>query len=146
MKFIFPGIWISIFGLGTLSLWTTARANVPPELPWIFLAAWMGGGAFLLGACASLKRVRLDRDTLYISNFRQEIAVPLRDVDSVTENRWINIHPVTIVFRHTTELGDRITFMPPSRAFALWSSHPVVEELRSAVRSAAYPAARALEV
>jgi len=146
MKFIFPVIWISVFGLGTLSLWTTARENAPPKLPGIFIIAWMGGGVFLLWVCAGLKRVRMDRDTLYISNFRQEIAVPLRDVESVTENRWINIHPVTIVFRRTTEFGDRITFMPPSRVFGAWSPHPVVEELRSAVRSVAYPAARALEV
>jgi hypothetical protein len=100
---------------------------------WIFLAAWLAGIVFILWICADLKRVRMDQDTLYISNFRREIAVPLSEIDSVAENRWINIHPVAIVFRHPTELGGRITFMPTVRMFELtWAPHPVVAQLRMA--------------
>jgi len=133
MKFIFPAVWISVFGLGTLTLWTVARVNVPSQYPWIFLCAWTGGVAFLLWTCAGLKRVRMGGGMLYISNFRREIAVPLSEIDAVTENRWLNIHPVTITFRHPTEFGDRITFMPPVRMFEFsWTPHPVVGQLRMA--------------
>lgn len=49
---------------------------------------------------------------------------------TVTENLWIDIHPVTVHFRTPTEFGRTITFMP--RMLVLWMSHPVVQELRLA--------------
>jgi hypothetical protein len=133
MKFIFPGVWIPLFGAGMLALWPVTHAKLPPYFPWILLLSWLVGVVFSVWIYAGLKRVRMDQDTLYISNFLREIAVPLSAVDSVTENRWLKIHPVTIVFRYPTEFGDRITFMPPFRMFAfIWSPHPVVAQLRMA--------------
>jgi hypothetical protein len=66
--------------------------------------------------------------------FRREITVPLSAIESVTENRWVNIHPVTVHFRVPTEFGDKITFMPVQHVFLFWRSHPVVQELRSAAK------------
>ena len=137
VKFVFPIVWISGFGLGTLALWAGAfngsAGNGPPhEMKLQFLAMWIAGTAFILWCCAGLKKVRIDQDSLYISNFRKEIVVPLSSIGSVTENRWINIHPVTIHFRAPTEFGNKVTFMPKARFFGLWRSHPVIGELRGA--------------
>jgi hypothetical protein len=77
--------------------------------------------------------VRMDETSLYISNYLREAQVPLRQVMTVTENRWLNIHPVTIKFRSATEFGDRVVFMPKVRWFGLWTSHPVVAEIQEAV-------------
>src|SRR5262249_31841465 len=79
--------------------------------------------------CAGLKKVRLDHGSFYVSNYLREIAIPVGMIERVTENRWINIHPITIHFRCGTEFGDRITFMPKLRLFGSGSSHPVVAEL-----------------
>ena len=89
-------------------------------------------------------RVVLTDRELRISNYRREIVVPLSDVDEVTENRWVNVHPVTIQFIRRTDFGHRIVFMPKRRPFALFSSHPIVAELRAAVAAAkrAPPAVR----
>jgi hypothetical protein len=78
----------------------------------------------------------MDDRALYISNYVREIVVPLANVAEVSENRWINIHPVTLAFYTDTELGSRIVFMPKVRWFAFWSSHPVVEDIRRAVARA----------
>lgn len=134
MKIIFPVVWIAGFGFGTLLLWTGAMHGVGGEPPpwamkWQFLCIWVAGSAFILWGCAGLKKVRLDGSCLYVSNYRREIKVPLTSIASVTENRWINIHPVTIHFRVPTEFGRKITFMPKVRFFT-WGSHPVVGELR----------------
>ncbi len=80
-----------------------------------------------------LKRVRVGGGQLYVSNFRKEIVVPLTFIEIVTENRWINVHPVTIHFRGDTEFGRKISFMPKTRVMFFWSSHPVVGELRRMV-------------
>ena len=135
VKFIFPVVWIGGFGLGTMALWLAplhARGGAPPpEMKWLFLAVWIAGSAFVLWLSAGLKRVRLDEETIYISNYVSEISVPLGLIEEVTENRWINIRPVTIQFRHPTEFGDKISFMPKTRVFWPWNPNPLVAELQA---------------
>jgi hypothetical protein len=139
MKVIFPVLWIGTFATVTVLLFSggggfTDEAGNPPDpsLKWTLLFATLVGGAFIYWTCIRLKRVAVDAQTLYISNYQQEIVVPLRDVEDVTENRWINIHPVTIRFHRDTEFGTSIVFMPKVRWFAFFSSHPIVAELRAA--------------
>ena len=135
-KFIFPIVWITGFGIGTISMWIVPSAgqaaNAMSGERVQFLGVWIAGSAFVLWLSANLKRVRIDNGFLYISNYRKEITIPLSQIREVTENRWINTHPVTIHFRTITEFGEKITFMPTIRLFGFWSSHPVVQELRSA--------------
>ena len=135
MKVVFPLVWISAFGMATLALWsdsfhTKKGAPALEEMKWIFLAAWITGTTFILWLNAGLKQVRMDSQNLYVSNFLREISVPFRMIADVTENRWINIHPVTVHFRGDTEFGRQIKFMPTARFPTSWSSHPVVAELK----------------
>lgn len=134
VKFVFPVIWISGFGAGVLALWSGAMSGrngmqPPAEMKWIFLFGWIFGIAMIWWMCAPLKRVRLDGMILHVSNYLQEISVPVAAIERVAENRWVNIRPVTIHFNRTTPFGDSIVFMPTSRMFAFWSPHPVVAEL-----------------
>ena len=130
-KTIFPACWVAGFGAVTAFFWFSR--GLPPETGWLFLVAWVAGALSFWWWCVPLKRVRADGGALYVSNFRKEIVVPLNFIESVTENRWINIHPVTIHFRGDTEFGRKISFMPKSRVMFFWSSHPVVGELRRMV-------------
>jgi len=138
IKVILPVVWVGVFAAATVFLFaagaTTGSAAAPdPGLPWTFLLVTLLGTALFAWTCIPLKRVELDDSALYISNYRTDIMVLLRDVERVTENRWINSHPVAIHFLHDTEFGTRIVFMPRRRWFAFFSSHPIVAELRAAV-------------
>ena len=84
--------------------------------------------------CASLKEVSADEHSLYISNYINEISIPLDDIDNVTENTWLNIHPVTIHLKHPSRFGSEITFMPKIKFSAFGEEHPVVHELRRAAK------------
>jgi hypothetical protein len=140
MKFVSPVIWISGFGFGTAVLFRPGDAfrdrPPPPEMKWIFLAGLIVGSILIYWWGVRLMRVVMTDQELRISNYRRQIVVPLADVDEVTENRWVNVHPVTIQFVRRTDFGFRIVFMPKRRPFALFSSHPVVAELRGAVEAA----------
>ena len=123
-----------MFGAGTVGLFLGTfhgRADSPAldSTRWQFLTAWVAGSAFILWACGRLKRVRVDDSGLLVSNYLKEVRIPFDDIRAVTENRWLNIHPVTIIFRRCTPFGDHIVFMPRLRFFS-WRSHPVVNELR----------------
>jgi len=102
---------------------------------WIFLFACLSGTAFIYWSCMRLKAVSVDDNYLYVSNYMREISIPLSEVSDVTENVWLNIHPVTIHLKSPSEFGDKIVFMPTVRFFAFFSSHPVVSELKRLARS-----------
>jgi hypothetical protein len=135
MKFIFPAFWIPLFGFGTLSMFLNVFEGPDPPPKWIFLLAWVAGSVFIWWGCVRLKEVSVDDNFLYVSNYLKEIAIPLSDIHDVTENRWVNIHPVTIRLKATSKFGDKIVFMPTARFFAFFSSHPVVSELKELARS-----------
>jgi hypothetical protein len=129
-------LWIVLFGAGTLGMWLGVfhgRDNESPPTPlkWVFLAVWLAASSFIAWALPRMKKVRIDGSSLYVSNYLREIAVPLSEIDRVTENRWLNHHPVTIHLRHDTDFGRTITFMPQVLFFLFWRSHPIVAELRA---------------
>lgn len=81
----------------------------------------------------------MDGEYLYVSNYLREIKVLRSEICKVTENVFVNIHPVWIHFRRTTDFGDYIMFMPRARLFAFFSSHPIVAELRRKVDAGCRP-------
>jgi hypothetical protein len=135
---VFPVLWGSGFGLGTMLLWLEVFRGKDNELPpegvkYIFTAVWVVVTPALWRLCAGLKRVRIDGTQLYVSNYLEEISIPFTNVADVTENRWINIHPITIHLKNTTLFGDKLTFMPKSRFFG-WTTDPAVRELKELAR------------
>ena len=142
MKAIFPTLWISVFGLGTLSVLfglfdDSTDAALPRSTGWMFLLAWLLGSAFIYQMCIRLKRVRMDSEALFISNYREEIRVSFHDISAISEWRWTNPRHVTIELCRDTAFGNKIVFMPKALWWNLpWKSHPVVAELRDAARSA----------
>lgn len=140
MKFVFPTVWLAGFVAATVLLFTTGGLSEPhglpppPALKWVFLGVTVLGAVCLYWCCMRLKRVEIDEQWLYVSNYRREIRVLLRDIEEVFENRWVNIHPITLALRHETEFGSHITFMPKTRWWGFRRSHPVVHELENAIR------------
>jgi hypothetical protein len=131
MKVIFPIVWIGGFGAGTAVMW--AGNGAPDQMKWTFLAALIAGSLSTWWICVPLKKVSVDGGMLYVSNYLKEIALPLDIIERVSENRWINIRPVTLYFRRSTDFGNKIVFMPKTRIMWPWSSHPVVDEIRRMV-------------
>lgn len=96
--------------------------------------AWLLACVFSLWWNFRLKRVVVDGESIYVSDFFQQMKRPIGDVLGVTENRWLKIHPVTIEFAGETPWGHYVRFMPKIR-FLVPSlvSHPIVGELRDMV-------------
>lgn len=141
VKFIFPVLWIGAFGAATLGVWLGPMGSgpgVPPPggVKWAFLAFWLFGATSIYWSYGRLKRVRLNGDVLLISDYRREIQLPLHDVGSVTASRWLNHHPVTLHFLHSTEFGKTIVFMPRGLWFPFGRRHPIVDELNALVSNA----------
>ena len=91
-------------------------------MKWRFLAGLLLGSVAIYWSCVRLMRVVMTERELRISNYRREIVVALSDVDEVTVNRWVKLHPVTIQFVRRTDFGHSIVFMPKARPFAGFAS------------------------
>jgi hypothetical protein len=134
-KWVFPTIWIGGFGLGTCAMWFGAfrdRAGRPPpdEIKWIFLAAWLVGSAFLVWFCARLKRVQVDDEALYLSNYWSEVRIPLTDISHFTQSYFSRPPTVTIHLRGVSPVGRHVVFIPRFRWF-LFGTHPIIVELQA---------------
>lgn len=136
MKIVFPALWIPMWAVGTLTLFLGGlQGGDTAALKWVFLCGWVAGSAFIYWGCIRLKDVSVDDNYLYVSNFLKEISIPLSEIYDVTENVWLNTHPVTIHLKRPSEFGDKIIFMPTVRYFSFYGSHPVVAELKELARS-----------
>src|SRR4051794_4072417 len=104
MKVVLPSVWIAGFVTATVLLFTASSGTDPngvppsPQPKWFFLAATMVGGFCWYWWGMRLKRVDVDDQWLYVSNYLREIQVALRDVEEVSENRWVNVRPITVSF------------------------------------------------
>jgi hypothetical protein len=132
-KFIFPAFWLTLWGVFTIATFLGRMAGANDKGKWILPVTWFVGAGFLYWFCGRLKKVSVDENFLYVSNYFKELAIPLSEIFDVTENRWVNTNSVTIHFARPTEFGSKIVFMPTIRVFGFFSSHPVVEELQELV-------------
>ncbi|HEY4407776.1 MAG TPA: hypothetical protein VGN55_24250 [Xanthobacteraceae bacterium] len=135
MKFIFPIFWITIFGGFTFAAWTARLVDnqgVPlAKMKYNLLFGLIMGSLLILLSIARLKRIRVDGHSIYISNYRKEISIPLGAIVDITEYWWFNPTLINIHFRSETEFGNKITFTPQQRRpFLTWGPHPTVVELR----------------
>jgi hypothetical protein len=126
-KFVFPAVWIPCFGAGALTSSFDAGRSSDSHM---VLFIWIFGSLLLWWACAPLKKVRIVGRELCMSNYLKEICIPAEQIVEVTENRWVNIHPVTIRFRDDTPFGRTVRFMPKTQLLG-FLSHPIVKELRA---------------
>jgi hypothetical protein len=96
----------------------------------LLLALWFA--IFLYAAIRAfrLKTVELEGEDLLISNFGEQIRVPLNTVAAVKGGLG-GKNPIKLQFRIATDFGESITFVPPQRrSMWPWQRHPLVKELR----------------
>lgn len=138
-KYIFPVVWISGFGFGTLKLlfqpqdmiFNGGRGAATPADQLLFLVVWGFGSAFVLWGTVPLKRVCLKANGLSVSNYRREILIPFGAIERVSQDLFMNGRYVTIYFRYETPFGRRIKFIPAGFGkLAFWKEDDVVKELR----------------
>ncbi len=113
------------------TLFPDGLSPVSENLVW---GAWLLMGVLSLWWGYRFKRVGLDADSIYLSDFLQQAKLPLHEILSVSENRWIKAHTVTIEFAGATPWGHYVKFMPKIRFLVPgWISHPIVADLRDRV-------------
>jgi hypothetical protein len=97
----------------------------------VFTIMWAGVVFGLVRALGLLKRVEVDDDALYVSNYVAEVRIPLSEVATVRESGGSrDLTRVSVGFHRRSAFGRSIEFLP--RLSRCWSgTGPAVRELKA---------------
>ena len=133
-KRIFPIFWIGflIFFIGTgFFVQSIAGANFGfIFLPFLIIPVFMGVfGYFVFKALIFdlADEVTDDGDSVVVRKGRETVRVALQNIMNVS-HASMRPERITLMLRHPSSFGDKITFMPPQRNWP-FSMHPVAEDL-----------------
>lgn len=133
MKVLFPGVWLLLFGWATVhfmsggtSIHWGGGVQPPWWAKWVFLLVLIAGSWIFGRTCIPLKKITLSGDHLLVSNFLQEIALPLEEVAEVglVAGMRVNNSPVGYIsLNREGRFGNELIFFPRSeKAYKLLQS------------------------
>jgi hypothetical protein len=141
-KFVFPTLWLTGFGAGTIALFVESGLRhghstqaPPPYMKWYLLIAWVLGALFIYWSCIRLKKVSLSARDLLVSNYFKTITIPLTGIERVSGTRMLSPEHLRISAQTSSSARYRFIFMPPLRFSFGFSEHPLAGELRRMVEA-----------
>ena len=144
LKWGFPVVWSTGWGYGTLQLllhpdavaYNGVVGGAPPNAGILSLLLWIAGTAFAAAFAWGFKRVRLDCDFLYVSNYLREVKVPLCEVAEVYHPTISRPVAVAVEFERPTRFGRRIRFMARGRRNRATGNFRGMDDLLAAIHDA----------
>lgn len=129
LRFFVPIFWIVFFGALTTALLFYPNAyvgNTPLDpLRWIVLAIFMTGVAVLYLTLMRLKRVELDKDFVYVTNYFKNVRYPYHNVEALETSDFLFIHLGMIKLQQPGRFGRRIPFVLSTHLLNLFlKDHP----------------------
>ncbi len=126
MKFVYPLIGVPLL-VEIFLFWDVENTLRLPFIFIVMMLVWVARHAYK--ECSQFKKISIDDQNLYVSNYLKETVIPISQIKKVTENKWLGRQMVEIQLRSETEFGDKILFMPTTETFLFFMTHPIVKEL-----------------
>jgi len=111
LKFAIPIIWMIFFGSFTIALWVVPEAegvesdgSVKIVLTLLFLA----GIAFLYWGLLRLKRVEMDADFVYATNYFKTYRYPWHNIANIDEKDYLLFRTLHIYFDQPGKFGKKV--------------------------------------
>lgn len=121
-KFFIPIFWIVFFGSTTLAVLLLEYETVGDIPASTFkigtVLFFITGAVFLYWAFLKLKRVEMDEQFIYITNYFKAARYPYHQVEKIVVSAFPIFHPVSIHFKVKGVFGKKITFVPSRQKFA----------------------------
>jgi|GEM_PF-226652 len=137
LKLILPVMWIAFFGtlVGFILLsedgaYLVSGGTVTPMVARImaFLFLFCGVLTFYL-LFMRLKRVDVDTDFLYVTNYFKTRRYPYHNIEKIVHNRFLMSNPVTLYFKEAGSFGKKITFLSNNDYKEFLTQRPDIKQL-----------------
>ncbi len=132
-KIFLPTFWFVFFGIFTLAVFFAGMSYygyIPAGVMKIILLTFLvPGGALLYWKFMRLKRVEMDENYLYVSNYFKTFRYSFQSVEKLEKvksflNNYIRIH-----LKESGHFGKEILFIPSKKLFAQFlEEHPDVQK------------------
>ncbi len=129
LKIILP----IIIGINFVLMLVLIAANIRTNaiLPLLIVPILLAAGIYVMSRTTMrYKKVSIDDEFLYVSNYRNEIKIPLSNISDVTEIKWTRTRPITIHLKNDSEFGRKIVFTSKMNGFRIFADNPIVAELK----------------
>lgn len=121
LKLFIPVFWLVFYGSFTVAFWAMDQSVMPlmTSMPFRigFTAFYLLGTAFIYFTLFQLKRVDIDADYLYVSNYFKTYRYPYPQVKRVTQTNYYLFKTTQIHFAEKQSFGHTITFLARRGAF-----------------------------
>lgn len=130
-----PVFWTTFFGAFTLAIWVY-RFDYYGSVPGIVLRLGMtaflvAGLLFFYFTVLRLKRVEIDEQFLYVTNYFKHVRYPFHQVASIKVTDWRLFRTVSIQLRTKGSFGSSVVFIPTGRVFEEFvENHPDLSKKR----------------
>ncbi len=136
LKIVFPTIWIVFFGSFILAFLFNPNVyitGIPRNLfTIILLVVFLSFLLLFYFTIMSLKRVEMDKDFIYVTNYFKQYRYPYHNIERIKEKDYGLYKIAKIYFKVPGHFGNTVFFMPNSFRFQNFlNEHPeVVEQLK----------------
>ncbi len=134
-KFVFPGLWIVGFGAGAIA--SALFGESQGSSRWVALGIWLVSSPLLVFFSARLRWVAISGESLRVSSYFREAAVPLSAVSRVTQSYLSRPQTLTVHVDRDTPLGRSFSFVAPGWP-RIFSKHPLAIELEQLATKSQY--------
>ena len=115
-KFFIPTFWVGFVGACTIAFWRLQLSSVAgisiQTFRIVITVTYLLGLLFLYWSSMRLKRVELDRDFLYVTNYFKHLRYPLHDIEKIEEVKR-PLFPVSRVhLKSKGTFGQILTYVP----------------------------------
>lgn len=128
LKIFLPTFWMVFFGLFTIGSFVK-DIYVGGLSPSIFRLAcllfFLLGLSLLYFTFMQLKRVDMDNEYMYVSNYFKTVRYPYSAVEKIVERDFLLFHNVYVYFKQSGFFGQKIVFLSRDKKLTRFlSSHP----------------------
>ncbi len=119
LKLILPVMWTAFFGtfvgfilFSTDGAYLIAGGMITPMVARIVALTFLLLGISLFyWLFMRLKRVDVDGDFMYVTNYFKARRYPYHNIEKMVANQYLMFRPVTVYFKEAGTFGEKITFL-----------------------------------
>lgn len=131
LKLFIPTFWTVFFGAFTAAIWLTDTRNLGalPEIPLKYgsILFLLIGVTILYFTFFQLKRVEMDPDFIYATDYIKHFRYPYHNIEKIEELDYVVFNLVRIHLKTPGYFGKKIVFIPSQRRFQNFlNNHPEV--------------------
>ncbi len=127
-----PVFWTAFFGAFTIAIWAYRfdyYGNVPGMALRVGMLLFMLSGLlFFYFTVWRLKRVEVDEEFLYVTNYFRHVRYPFHQINSISIRNWRLFRTIHVGLKAPGSFGRRFVFIPTGRVFEEFARQN--EELR----------------